>query len=453
MSPEAAARPAWRPGHGVPLTFLGTFAVVVAAGMAYLANEKPVYVLGITGLCVFLFFPRVCRLVFVGTIAIGPMFNPPVVGLGSGRVYVVQILMVCTFLGAISVAARSGLHGPATQVLVLTVLLIGVETVGRADSGLAWVYRPLQVFFVAFTVVALFRHHAPRPLVLALAWGSTIGCTAASVNALFPAFDPFRFSRPSDLPFVSAIGGFARATGAFTYPNNLGTYGAYAVIFGASAWLFGRPDLPRKLAVAVMASGASALLLAGSRAAGLGLTCAILYLTYRAAPGRRVVLIGAEVVVGLIVVTAVLSSPTAREITDQRVQSATGISLTGRIDDWRGSLREFRKSPLIGTGASESRTDNFWLLYLAQAGAAGIVILAALARVTFALHPGRARELAPEMRAGLLLALCVSGLLQDSLGQTLTTWFLGALIGVALLDPAPPAPEPAVADLLAAVGP
>lgn len=418
---------------------LAVAAATLSAGVAVLANERPLYLLALTGLCVFAFFPRLCRLVFLVTVAVGPVVNPAVVGLGAGRVYVVQAVMLCTFAGALAVAVRNGLLRKAALLLALTVLLVAVETAGRAHAGLAWVYRPLQIFFVAFTVVALFRAHGTRLLAAALAWGATVGCTLASVHALVPAFDPFAISRPDDIPFVSAIGSFARATGAFTYPNNLGSYAAYAVLFGAAAWLFGRPAISQRLAVAMMLSGAAALLLAGSRAAGLGLVVGILYLTYKAAPGRRVLLIGAELVVGLVVVTVVLSSPTAREVTDQRVTSATGISITSRIEDWRGALDDFRESPLIGTGASESRTDNFWLLYLAQAGVAGVALLFLLAHTTFRKDDADPDQSAPELKISLLLALCVSGLLQDSLGQTLTTWFLGALIGLSMLSPDPPA--------------
>lgn len=427
-------------------------AVALAAGIAVLANERPLAVVALTGLCVFTFFPRLCRGVFLATVAVGPVLNPPVLGLGAGRVYVVQALLLCTFAGALAVAVRNGLQRKAAILLSLTVLLVAVETVGRADAGLAWAYRPLQLFFVAFTVLSLFRHHGGRALTLALAWGATVGCALASLHAVVPAFDPFGASRPDDIPFVSTIGSFARATGAFTYPNNLGSYAAYAVLFGAAAWLFGRPALPQRLAVAVMLSGASALLMAGSRAAGLGLVCGVLYLTQKAAPGRRVVLIGAEVVVGLLVVTLLLSSPTAREVTDQRIETATGSSITGRIEDWRGALADFRESPLIGTGASESRTDNFWLLYLAQAGAAGVGLLLLLAVTTFARGRDEPDQWAPELKTALLLALCISGLLQDSLGQTLTTWFLGALIGLAMLrapEPAATAEAPAVAGVAA----
>lgn len=419
---------------------LAVAAATLSAGVAVLANERPLYLLALTGLCVFAFFPRLCRLVFLVTVAVGPVLNPPIVGLGAGRVYVVQAVLLCVFAGALALALRNGLLRKAALLLVLTVMLIAVETVGRADAGIAWVYRPLQIFFVAFTVVSLFRSHGSRALALALAWGATVGCTLASIHALVPALDPFGVSRPDDIPFVSTIGSFARATGAFTYPNNLGSYAAYAVLFGAAAWLFGRPAIPQRLAVAVMLSGGAALMLAGSRAAGLGLVVGILHLTYKAAPGRRVILIAAEVVVGLLVVTLVLSSPTAREVSDQRITSATGLSITSRIEDWRGALDDFRESPLIGTGASESRTDNFWLLYLAQAGAAGVALLVLLACTTFRKDRGEPGQWAPELKAALLLALCISGLLQDSLGQTLTTWFLGALIGLSMLSPEPPAP-------------
>jgi hypothetical protein len=427
------------------MTAVWALVAVVAGAVALVADRRPLYVLAATGLCVFAFFPRLCRLVFTGAVAVAAVFNPPVLGLGAGRIYLVQGLLLLTFVGAIALAVRTGLHRKATLLLVLTLVLIAVETVGRPDAGLAWVYRPLQVFFVSFTVLALFRGRNAKPLVLALAWGSTIGCTLASVHALLPDdFDPFRFSRPEDIPFVSAIGGFARATGAFTYPNNLGSYAAYAVLFGASAWLFGRPAMSQRLAVAVMLSGASALALAASRAAGLGLLVGILYLTYQAALRRRMILICVEVLIGLLVVSVVLSSPTAREVSSQRIESATGESLAVRIDDWRDSLGEFRESPLIGTGASESRTDNFWLLYMAQAGAVGVLLLLLLARTTFWNDPEDGPPWAPELRVALLLALCVSGLLQDSLGQTLTTWFLGALIGVSILRAPAPVEDTAV---------
>jgi hypothetical protein len=430
-----------RPARRAEVPVAGLVAPLLTGAAVLLIDLRPFYALGLAALCAFAFFPRFCRLAFLGAVAIGPTFNPPVLGLGAGRVYVVQSLLVCTFVGAVVFAARDGMHRKAAMLLAFTTAFVAVETLGGQHAGIAWVYRPLQIFFVAFTVRALFQHRS-KTVLHALAWGSIVGCALASANALVPSFDPFRLSRPSDIPFVSAIGSFARATGAFTYPNNLGSFAAYAVLFGASAWLFGRPDLPRRLAVGLMVTGAAALLLAGSRAAGLGLLCGILYLTFRAAPGRRVVLIGAELVIGLVVVTAVLSSPTAREVSDQRISSATGLSLTSRVDDWRGAIQDFRASPLVGTGASEARTDNFWLLYLAQSGLIGVALLTLLARSSLARDPDGHRGLAPEMKVSLLIALCVSGLLQDSLGQTLTTWFLGALLGASMLASRAPTAEP-----------
>lgn len=55
---------------------------------------------------------------------------------------------------------------------------------------------------------------------------------------------------------MSYIGSFTRATGAFTYPNNLGTFAAYTTLLGAAAWL---------LAVLLMVSGGLPPLLAGAR--------------------------------------------------------------------------------------------------------------------------------------------------------------------------------------------
>jgi hypothetical protein len=441
--PVDGAWPArWRAGvaAGMPLPALAAAVALVSAGGTLLIDARPLYAAGLAVLGAFAFFPTLCRVVLVAAVAIGPTFNPPVLGLGGGRVYLVQSLLLCTFAGAVALAARNGMHRRIAVLLACAGAFVAIETLGREHAGIAWVYRPLQVFFVAATVGVLFKGRSAGALVRALAWGSVVGCTLASAHALVPAFDPFRLSRPDDIPYVSAIASFARATGAFTYPNNLGTYAAYAVLLGAAAWLFDRPRLPRGLAAAVMVSGAAALLLAGSRAAGLGLLCGLLYLTYRAAPGRRVALVGGQVLIGIVVVTAVLASPTAREVSDQRIESATGSSLSIRVEDWRGALADFRASPLVGTGASESRTDNFWILYLAQAGVLGVVVLAAMARTAFA-DRREGDALAPEMRVALLLALCVSGLLQDSLGQTLASWFLGALLGVSLL--ARPAPAPA----------
>lgn len=390
-------------------------------------------------------FPRFCRSVLILIAFIGPTFNPVLLGIGTGRLYLVQALMVGVLVGGLALALRNGMARSALTLVVLVASLAVVETVGRPSAGLAWVYRPLQVFLAAFAVRSLFRDHPARPLVLALAWGSMIGCALASVHAVLPDIDPFVLSRPTDLPFVSAIGSYARATGAFTYPNNLGTFAAYTVLFGASAWLLDRPLLPRRLAAALMMSGAAALTLAGSRAAGLGLLCGLLYLTVKAAPKRRTVILAAEALFGLFIVVVVLTSPTAIEVVEQRVQSATGESFFGRVDSFKETIEELRRSPLIGTGSSASHLDNFVILYMTQAGVVGTLLLVGIARTTLR---SRASKRYPELWMALVIALCISGMLQDSLGQTLVTWFLGTLLGVSMLasrparPASPPRPDP-----------
>lgn len=437
------------PGPVIGALVAAPVALAFVAAVAVLANRRPAYVLALAAAAAFSFSPRLCRGALIVGVFVAPTVNPAVLGVGAGgggtiaggRIYLLQGTLLLILLGAVAVAARTGMHTAALKLVGLGLLLVAVETVGRPHAGMAWIYRPLQVFFTAFAVRALFGRVGDRGLLLALAWGSALGCALASLNALMPDIDPFVLSRPSNLPFVSAIGGFVRATGAFTYPNNLGTFAAYTFILGAAAWLFGRPRLPQVLAVALMVTGGSALYLSGSRAAGLGLVAGSLYVTVRAAPRRRVLMVLAELTAGLFLVFAVLSSPTAREVAQERIESSSGESLTLRVEGIRESLRVFRAAPLFGPGASESRTDNFWVLNLAEGGLAGAAILLLLARLT--LTSGRPKRY-PELWGGLLITLCVSGLLQDSLGQTLTTWFLGALAGVALLAPGPAAAAEAV---------
>lgn len=416
----------------------------LVAGHAVLAAREPLVDLVLAVLCAFAFFPPLCRAVLIGVVAVGPTLNPPLLGLGpnaggsvtGGRVYLVQGLLLLVIAGGTVFAARRALHASAFAVCVLTVLLVLVQTVGRPHAGLAWVYRPFQIFLVAFAVRALFEGRSHRHVLLALGWGAAVGCALASISAIDPErFDPFTLSRPDNIPFVSAIGGFARATGAFTYPNNLGTFAAYAVLFGIASLLLARPALPPPLAWFLVTAGSSALLLSGSRAAGLGLLCGLLYLTFRLAPQRRALILAVEAIVGMTIVVAVLASPSAVEVAQQRVETATGSSLSLRLQGSRTALAAFRSSPIVGTGASDARTDNFWLLYLSQGGLLGAALFVLLARTS--LSAAADDKAYPELWVALLIALCTSGLLQDSLGQTLTTWFPGALLGLSALSATP----------------
>lgn len=424
-------------------------AAAFALGHAVLAVRIPLMdlALALALLCVFAFFPPVCRAILISAVAVGATFNPPLLGLGAsggggaagGRVYVVQALLLLVIIGGIAFALRGNLRGTALLVVASAASIVLLQTVGRPHAGPAWTYRPLQLFLVAFAVRALFHHRDHRRLLMALAWGGAVGCALATIHALVPAFDPFTLSRPDNQPFQSIIGNFARATGAFTYPNNLGTFAAYVVLLGSAALLLGRPILPRPLAIFVVAAGGSALLLSGSRAAGLGLLCGLLYLTVKLAPRRRALIVATEASVGLVIVLAVLSSPTAVEVAEQRIDSAAGESLSLRLEGSRTAYEAFRASPLIGTGAREWRTDNFWLLYLAQGGVIGAGLYVVLARKS--LRPGSHEKAYPELWVAILVALGTSGLLQDSLGQTLATWFPGVLLGICALAPSAPSRE------------
>ena len=162
-------------------------------------------------------------------------------------------------------------------------------------------------------------------------------------------------------------------------------------------------------------TGAMTLLLSGSRAAGWGPPCGAVYLTARLAPRRRALILGVELLIGLVLIGSVLSSRSALEVAQERVDTATGISLSLRQEGWRGAIDAFRSAPVIGTGATDVRTDGFWLLYLSQGGLIGAAVFILLART--ALRGGDRGKASPESWTALLIALCTSGLLQDSLGQ------------------------------------
>jgi hypothetical protein len=317
-------------------------------------------------------------------------------------------------------------------------------------ASLGWVYRPLQPFLIAFAVGVLFRGRRDRGVVGALAWGSTIGCSLAVLATLIPGFDPFELSRPHDIPFVSQIGSFARATGGFVYPNNLGTFAAYSALLGLAALLVGRPALSRRLAAALAVSSLAALLLSGARAAMLGLMGGAMVLALKANVSRRLVLVGGGLVVVLILLLTTGASRSADVVLQERLSTATGSSLSIRTKSWNAAIDDIVASPVFGVGALESRLDSMWLLAMQTGGIVGVAILVLLAKLTW----GGDRKLGvryPEVRFALVIAFCISGVFQDSLGQTLASWALGAMLGVASLPPteveedAPAEDRPAVA--------
>lgn len=412
-----------------PVVLVG--AVVLCVVLGYGLSRWPLLGLLFLVSMTFAMFPGLSRCVIICIAAVGPTFNPPVLGIGAGRLYVVQALIVGVVIGGLASATRNGLSKSAVTLVTLVFLLVLLETIGRPSAGIAWAYRPLQLFLVAFAVRSLFVGRDHRHLLLALGWGSAVGCGLAAVHAVLPTLDPFVFSRPTDLPFVSTIGSYVRATGAFTYPNNLGTFAAYTVLFGASSWLLDRPSLSSRLSVAMMCSGFSALVFSGSRAAGLGLIFGLVYLTAKAAPKRRTLILAAEGLIGLALLVAVVNSPTALEVVNQRASSAAGISLFGRIGAFQEPIRSFLASPIIGAGSTESNLDNVIILYVSQTGILGMLLFAGIARCT--LKTGKRKQF-PELMNALLIALGISGMLQDSLGQTLSTWFIGTVLGLSMLS-------------------
>ncbi len=403
-------------------------------GVALLTALAPLIAAGLLLLLYVALAPRFSRALLMTVFVLTPSFNPAVLSFGNGRIYLFHLAVVIATVGATALTLRVGEMRKAVHFIFLAGAYIAITTVGRDASTLAWVYRPLQPFFVVFAVVMLMRRRGRRLLPLGLAWGAIAGCGLAAINALFPYIDPFRLSRPADIPFISTIGTYARASGAFVYPNNLGTFAAYAIVLGLASLLFGRPWLPRPVAAALVATAGAALVASGARAAALGLIAASVYMTVKARPGRKILLLGGQIVAGLVLVILVTASGTGRQVAEERVGSALGPSLSGRVEQWDVAVDDFRRHPLFGVGVTDSRLDSMWLLQLSGGGIVGCVVLLLLFRTTF----GRPRDASsPELWVALLITLLMSGVLQDSLGQTLASWFFGAAMGLSLL----PKPE------------
>lgn len=377
-------------------------------------------------------FEELGRAALVVLFVVVPFLNPGLVTLGTERVY----------LGT-ALAALAGLLAlPRVFAVrprwVLLALLVAVEYAlavavlrGVTDLGvLANVYRPLQapVTFVACAVL-LTPARARRWLSLFLA-GGVAGCGLAVVQTLVSGIDLFPFSSPGpDFPFearYSGLGG-SRESGAFIYPNNLGTYAAYVVIVGAvAATARDASRRVRLLGAAAVPLGALAVLVSSARSAAAGLAVGVAVLVVQRPAARRLVLVA----VAAIAAFAAGAAVTGRlgDFVQTRFGSA-GDAFSGRVDSWRASWHAFRALPLLGAGLAPNTIDStlFYLLYVG--GLVGLLLVATLIALTL-LRP----LLSGDRRAlPLLVVALVSAVLQDTIGQPLTSWALGA--GVFLLSP------------------
>ena len=204
-----------------------------------------------------------------------PSYNPAVLNTGSERLYVGGVLVLAAATTAVVplFAARAWWVLAAASFAALYVLEGAVRT-HHSFNVIANAYRPLQPI-VAYCACALLLtpERRGRWLMLLLA-GGAIGSTLAALHTFVPGFDPFSVSRPSQ-PFISEYGsglgsGLRRETGAFAYPNNLGTYCAYIAVIGLTVMPTKRDRKVLILLGLVVAPALTGLFVSGARAALLG---------------------------------------------------------------------------------------------------------------------------------------------------------------------------------------
>lgn len=378
--------------------------------------------------------PSIGRLSLALLLLITPTLNPAIGQAGSGRAYAAQALILVVVLASIGTAVRTGelrkLLVPLT-LAALYVVLVGLARTSYAPT-LAWVYKPLQPFVVTASIAALVgARDTDRWLNLAMI-GAAGGCALAALHAVFPAFDPFAFTRPDDLPFVSFVGAYERAAGGFTYPNNLGMFSGYAAITGLLIATRRTPFGHRGLAATTVALSTVTLILSASRAAAFGLLLALAYVSLRLRVRHYLAMSAAVMIVlsaGLLLVS---TSETFQDVLDERVDTASGASLSLRRESWANAIQDLNDSSwILGTGVEESRLDSSWLLYLSTGGLVGASLLAALAVLVWkpaVKRPSKMRILS----VALLLLLGTTAVLQDTLGQTLSSWYAAVLLGLCL---------------------
>jgi hypothetical protein len=354
-----------------------------------------------------------------------PSFNPAVYRPGYERVYLGMVLvLVAALCGLLQV--RSPRFDWVIVGLVLAILYVLEVAVLRGVRGvglLANAYRPLQPAVVFSSCALLLRRGNFRTAQRLFLWGGLIGSILALANTLVPHFDPFALSRPTDLPIQVSyfIGHLRRQSGAFVYPNNFGTYCAYLAIVALVLIERGDARLASlNLHTAAMVSGTLGVVVSGSRSAALGLLLGVGVVIVRTPGLRRTLLLGGAIGGIALTIVAAIAGVLDRVVTSRFVLAGDSLSL--RLDAWRPAWHAFTKSPLSGAGVIPYTIDStfFYLLYVG--GLFGLLLMAAI-HLTTTFRPLVMRYWSP---LPLLAAVAGASVFEDSLGQPLANWAIGA---------------------------
>jgi hypothetical protein len=351
---------------------------------------------------------------------LSPSFNPPLYQAGDERLYFAMALLLIAAATAIPQASRAWWVRSAAVLATLYVVEVGL---GRGDYRLGLLgnaYRPIQPV-VAYVACCFVIGDSRRDRYLNyFLMGGLVGTSLGILHTLVPAFDPFALSRPN-LGWISQYGGvLKREAGAFAYPNNFGMYSAYVAIIGLSALARGREQIRNSLAFAASLTGLLAVLVSGSRSALLGLSVAALLVLWRS-PRLRVPVIALSAVTLCVFLVSLALTGFSGVVLRDRIGGISG-SLSIRTKAWHQSWDVFVRSPVFGGGLVSNTIDSTFFYLLEVGGALAIALIVAL-YWTSILRPLRQRR----DGTGAILALALaSSLLQDSFGQPLVNWVIGA---------------------------
>ncbi len=366
------------------------------------------------------------RLALLVVFVLIPVVNPPLYEPGEERVYLGLPLALLAVLASARLVFQLRYRWilAAWALAAAYALEAGVLRGDLSPGIVGNVYRPISAVVVFCACVVLLRD-ADRELWIRLfLLGGLVGCGLAVLHAMVPAIDPFSISRPNaDSLYISTV---RREEGAFSYPGNLGPYGAYVSIVALVTMerLRARPLVPGVCTVAAVV-GALAVAVSGSRAAALALLVAVIAIGVRSARLRVPLVIGGvftSLLAALVLVIAGVSS----ELVDSRVGS-TDASVSIRFESWRDAWDQFTSNPLFGGGVYADTTDGTIFYLLGVGGLVGLALVAAMYWLTL-LRPSRGRDWTG---LPLLLAAAAIAVPQDVLGTPLHTWALAA--GVFLL--------------------
>jgi hypothetical protein len=404
-----------------PSILLTSLLACIAFGI--LSTFEPLLAVVTVGIIILALLPRIGYAAFLLLLIIIPIFNPSVVRAGeTGRLYLSHFLMG---ISLVSASFQLPFRPVDTRILVAVACGVAYGLIGFVGSDLpmataaAWAYRPMQPFLMLL-IAWLYTRRAEVPERLFLL-GALIGTALATANVVSPV-DLFAMSRPADLPWRSLIGGYERAHGAFTYSNNLAQYAAYSGIFALSIWLDPKSQPLRGLARLTAASCLLAILATLSRAAlGGFLIAGIILILGRGSEIRLRSILLISILISTISF-AVVSDRSIQSILAERVsQIDTGLSI--RFNSWKESLNIVLSTPIFGVGTTVSRLDSTYLLMVMNAGITGTLLLIgasiALWRMTRNIDNWHHRAV-----LALAILFLSSGLLQDNLGQTLSSWAL-----------------------------